>query len=126
MPDPLEFPGMSRAVVPLMGAGISVVGEFISRRLPRFAAVVGSLDLLAKPAAGLGGVDSIRLDRRTFEMIDFPAGKERTGDVPVLSLAVGREDEGAFPRPDENPHAAHGVAPVRDFVGRMYAEAGGS
>jgi hypothetical protein len=39
MPDALEFPGMRRAVVPLVGSGNSLVGEIIADRLPGLAAV---------------------------------------------------------------------------------------
>src|SRR5581483_149777 len=67
MPDPLEFPGMRRAVVPLVGSGDAFVGELIVDGSPGLAAVVGPLDLLAEPAAGLRGVDAIGVDRRTFQ-----------------------------------------------------------
>ena len=44
MPDPLELPGMRRAVVPLVRAGDAVVDELVAHRLPGLAAVVGALD----------------------------------------------------------------------------------
>src|SRR6266550_2104031 len=50
VPDSLEFKGARRSVVPLMSAGFAVVGELALHRLPRFAAVVGTLDHLPKPA----------------------------------------------------------------------------
>ena len=68
MPDALEFPRMLRAVVPLMRARDAVVNEFVAlthrhslrvysraaaRRVPAFAAVIGTLDDLSKPCAGL-------------------------------------------------------------------------
>src|SRR5712675_497832 len=55
MPDTLEFPRVLRAVVPLMGAWHAGVGEFVAHRIPGLAAVVGSLDFLTEPAAGLRG-----------------------------------------------------------------------
>ena len=85
MPDALEFPGMLCAVIPHVGgqrlAGFrgSVVSEFIalafgrSRCLgvffarrrpwlgPSLAAVVGALNDLPKPAAGLRSIDAIRV-----------------------------------------------------------------
>ena len=61
VPDPLELPGMSRAVVPLVRAGNAVVGELVAHGLPGLAPVVGALDHLAEPAAGLGGVEPVRI-----------------------------------------------------------------
>ena len=40
VPDALEFPGVRRAVVPLMRAGDAVVDELVADRLPGLAAVV--------------------------------------------------------------------------------------
>src|SRR5262245_47701177 len=96
MPNPFEFPGMLRAVVPLVGrerfsaARRNVVDEFValalghasrprflafwrSRLKPGFAAVIGPLNDLAKPAAGLGGVDAIRIHTRSLDVVDLPA-----------------------------------------------------
>ena len=48
VPDPLELPGMRRAVVPLVGAGHAVVDELVAHRLPGLAAIVGALDRSAR------------------------------------------------------------------------------
>ena len=53
MPDAFELPGMLRAVVPLVGAGHSVIIELVANRLPILAAIIGALDHLAEPAACL-------------------------------------------------------------------------
>ena len=53
MPNAFELPRMLRAVVPLVRAGVALVGELVADRLPRFAAVVGPLDLLTEPATAL-------------------------------------------------------------------------
>ena len=42
------------------------------------------------------------IDGRAFEVIHLPAAEERAGDVPLLALAVGGEDEGAFLCADED------------------------
>ena len=59
MPDPLEFPGVLRAVVSLVGPGRAVVGEQVADRLPGSPAVIRALDHLAelvvKPVAESGG-----------------------------------------------------------------------
>ena len=71
--------------------------------VPGFAAVVGALDDLPEPAAGLRGVDAVGIDGRALHVIDLPAGEVRAGDVPLLPLAVGGEDERALARADEDP-----------------------
>ena len=101
VPDAFEFPGVLRAVVPLVGAGNAVVGELVADGVPGFAAVVGALDDLAEPAAGLRGVDAVGIDGRAFQVVDLPAGEVGAADVPLLALAVGGEDERAFFRADE-------------------------
>ncbi len=53
VPDSLELPGVWCAIVPLVRAGGSFVGELVIHRLPSLAAVAGALDYLPKPAAGL-------------------------------------------------------------------------
>src|SRR5215813_8862484 len=117
MPHPLELPGMLCAVVPLMCGerrGGAVVREFVAltfgptagigRRLtrrrpglvPGFAAVVGALDHLAEPAAGLRGVDAVGIFRRALEVIDLPPSEVRARNLPVLAFAVSSKDECAF------------------------------
>ena len=88
MPDALELPRVRRAVVPLVRAGHAVVGELVADRLPGLAAVVGALDELAEPAAGLRRVDAVRIDRRPLEVVDLPAGEVGAAHVPPVALAV--------------------------------------
>src|SRR6202043_2185314 len=112
-------PGMLLAVVELMGgerlAGFfgSVVDEFIAvafghaagtrrgfaRRgaglMPGFAAVIGALDDLPEPAAGLRGVEAIGIGGRALEVVELPAREMRTTDVPFGALAVRGQYEGA-------------------------------
>ena len=88
MPDALELPGMRRAVVPLVSAGNTVVDEFVVHRLPRLTAIVGALDHLAKPAGRLGRVQPVGVNGRSLHVVDFPACKVRTTDVPLFALAV--------------------------------------
>src|SRR5579872_2656346 len=88
MPDPLEFPGMWSAVIPLVSAGNAVIHELVPYRLPRLAAIIRTLDLLAKPAAGLRGVNSVWINGRTLQMLNFPTSKKRATDIPVLTFAV--------------------------------------
>src|SRR6267142_1043460 len=112
MPDTLEFPGMRCAVIPPVGSdGLAgpwrgVVNELVafslghafrcggrlarlgSRLLPRFAAIVGALNDLTEPAAGLRRVQPVWIGRRALEMIHLPARKVRAADIPVFALAV--------------------------------------
>ena len=106
VPHPFEFPRMLGAVVPLMGARNSVVTKIIARaalrhsvgsaqilfagsgRFPGFPAVVRSLNDLSKPRAGLRRVNPVRIYRRTFDVINLPAGKMRSVNLPPFALAV--------------------------------------
>ena len=73
MPDTLEFPGMLCAIVPLMRPGDAVILEFVAHRLPGFSSIVGALDLLAEPAAGLRRKQAIRLGRGSPSGDRFPS-----------------------------------------------------
>ena len=113
MPDALELPGVLRAVVPLVRAGDAVVGELVADRLPRLAAVVGALDQLPEPAAGLRRIQPIRVDGRALEVVDLPARKVGAADVPLLALAVRCQDERALARANQYPYSAHpGLLPI--------------
>ena len=96
MPDALELPGVRRAVVPLVRAGDAVVHELVAHRLPRLAAVVGALDHLPEPAAGLRRIQPIRVGGRSLEVVDLPAREVGAADVPPFALAVRRQDERAL------------------------------
>src|SRR5439155_20630036 len=107
MPDARELPGVGRAVVPLVRAGDAVVDEPVPHRLPRLAAVVGTLHQLPEPARALRRVQPIRVGRRSREMVDLPASKVGTTDVPPFALSVRLEDESALPRANQYPQSAH-------------------
>ena len=53
MPHSFELPGMRCAVVPLVRAGHTVVSKIVPDGFPGLAAIVGALNELAKPTAGL-------------------------------------------------------------------------
>src|SRR5438876_6236835 len=104
MPDALEHPRFLRAVVPLMGrerfAGLrrDIVDELVAfahrpalrsggrlageggRLLPGLAAVIGALNDLPEPAAGLRGIDAIRIDGGALHVIDLPAAEHGAGE----------------------------------------------
>src|SRR6266851_39867 len=103
---------MLRAVVPLMRPGYTVIHELVAlafghairrlfhpaaRRLPRFAAIIGALNDLSEPGARLRRVNPVRINRRTLNVINFPAGKMRATDLPSFTLPVRGQDERAFP-----------------------------
>src|SRR4030095_701100 len=113
MPNTLELPGMLSAVIPLMRARDTIVNKFVALaflhavgtfqflraapgRVPLFSAVIRALNDLAEPPAGLRGINSIRIDRRTFYVINFPARKMRTADFPSFARAIRCQDERAF------------------------------
>src|SRR5436190_1601053 len=70
MPDALELPRMWCSVVPLVSSWHAGVGEFVVDGLPGLAAVVRSLNHLAEPTGRLGGVNPIRISRRSLDVID--------------------------------------------------------
>ena len=91
MPDAVELPRMRRAVVPLVRAGHALVHELVADRLPGLAAIVGALDDLPKPAAGLRGVEAVGFDGRAFQMVNLPAAEDAgrsTCQVSRLPSAV--------------------------------------
>src|SRR5437879_3517608 len=98
MPNTLELPRMLRAVVELVSAHLAFINELVALalghalgagcqpaagRLPGLAAVIGTLNDLSEPAAGLRGVDAVRFNGRAFQVIDLPAGEMRAADFPV-------------------------------------------
>ena len=87
MPDALELPGARCAVVPLVRAGDAVVHERVPHRLPRLAPIVGALDLLPEPAAGLRRIQPMRVSGRALEVVDLPAAKVGATDIPPSRLA---------------------------------------
>jgi hypothetical protein len=122
MPDAFELPGMLRAIVPLMrrerpaGRGRCVINEFVAfcerhslracgrfagfqpRLVPRFAAIIGSLNYLAEEAAALGYIDAVRVGRRAVQVIDLPTTKVRALNIPLVAFAIRSEDERTFSR----------------------------
>src|SRR5205085_3242782 len=84
-----------------------------SRLLPGLAAVIGALDDLPEPAAGLGAEDAVWVGGRALDVVDLPAGEVGAGDVPLLALGVGVEDERAFLGADKDADTAHGDSPEK-------------
>ena len=50
-------------------------------------AVIGALNDLPKPSAALRRIDSIGINRRSLEMVEFPAREMRTADLPFFSAS---------------------------------------
>src|SRR5437868_9026958 len=133
MPASLELPRMLRPVIPHMGRerlasfGRGIVNEFVAlafghtvggsgrlpdrcaRLEPRFPAVVRALNDLSKPAAGLRRIDSIRVNWRTFDVINFPPGKMRAIDFPSFTLPVRCQNESALACPNQYSYSAHAL-----------------
>src|SRR5947199_3018213 len=120
MPDTLEFPRTLSAIVPLVGRERfprfrrSIVNEHVTfalrrpfrrhqvlrlcaGRIPRFAAVVGTLNDLPEPGARLRRVDPVGINRRTFHVINLPACEVRAANFPSFARAVRRQNERAYP-----------------------------
>src|ERR1022692_1773484 len=107
MPDPRELPRVRRAVIPLVRTGDAIIIKLFTHRLPGRAAVIGALDQLAEPAAGLGRVQPVRVDGRALDMVNLPAPEVGAADVPPLALAFRRQDERALARANQYPYSAH-------------------
>src|SRR5271166_6055360 len=91
-----------------MRAGIAVIDEFVTHRLPRETAVIGPLDQLPGPAARLRSVQPVRIHRRTLHMVDFPTSEMRPGNLPLIALSIRTQEERAFPGANQNSYFAHG------------------
>ena len=107
MPDARELPRARRAVVPQVSAGDAVVDELVPHRLPRLATVVGALDQLPEPAAGLRRIQPIRVSGRSLQVVDLPAPEVGATDVPPFARCVRRQDERALPCTDQDPYPTH-------------------
>src|ERR1700733_1492544 len=129
MPHALELPGMLCAVVPLMrgerlaGVARPVVDELVAcglrrtwgarfsgRRsglVPGLTAIVGTLDQLPKPAAGLRRIQPIRIGGRSLDVIHLPARELRAADLPVFALAICGQDKRALACTNQYSYLAH-------------------
>ncbi len=107
MPDARELPGARRAVVPQVGAGDALVQQLVPHRLPGLAPIVRALDHLPEPAAGLRGIQPIRIGGGSLEVVELPAPEVGATDVPPLARAVRRQDERALARANQYPYPAH-------------------
>ncbi len=107
VPDALELPRMRRAVIPLMGSRNAVVGKLVSDRCPGLAAVVRALHHLSEPAGALRCIEAVGIGRRSFDVINLPAGEMRTLDRPLFAFAVRAQDERAFSRSHQYAHSTH-------------------
>src|SRR5581483_3804128 len=110
MPNALELPWMLGAVIPLMRAWDPVVNKLVAltfrhairtlqflraapRGVPRFSAVIRAWNDLAEPSTGLGRVNAVRIDWGSFHMINLPARKMRSANLPPFARAICRQDE---------------------------------
>src|SRR5207249_1044708 len=128
VPDPLELPGVLCAIVPLVrGEGLASLGRGVvddlvaltrghavrrlrhatAGRLPRLAAVARALDDLSEPSARLRRVQPVRIRGRSLHVIDLPPREMRAAHVPLLALAVPRQDERTLAGTHQHSYSAH-------------------
>src|ERR1043166_7424380 len=131
MPDPFELPRVLGAIVPHMGGERSarlrrnVVSELValplrhsvgsrrcfarreSRLKPGLSAVIGTLNYLSEPSARLRRINSIRIRRRSFQVIHLPPREMRPIHLPVLAFSIRRQDKSALPRSHQDSYSAH-------------------
>src|SRR5438105_10906563 len=72
-----------------------------------FAAIVGALNDLAEPAAGLRGVNAVGVRGCALHVVYLPAGKMRAADGPLFTLTVRGQNERAFPCSHQYANLAH-------------------
>ena len=113
VPDAGELPGMRRAVVPLVRAGLALVLELVAHGAPGAAAVVGTLDDLPEPVAVLRGVQPLGVGRRALDVKHLPPGEVRAVHAPPAARPVGGQQERALAGTDQNPNRAHRQACLR-------------
>src|ERR1700688_2819117 len=109
MPHALELPRVWFAVIKLVCTWSSVVNKFVAYRLPRFPAIIRSLNHVTEPTAALRGIQPVGIRWRTLHVINFPARKMRPADIPLLAFSIRSKHERAFPRSYQNSHSAHSV-----------------
>src|ERR1700754_251300 len=135
MPHSFELPRMRSAVIKLMcrerfaSFFRRVVNKLVAltfrhsvRRGRRFAGgrsglkpglttIVGALNNLSKPAAGLRRVNAVRIHSRTFHVINLPAGEVRPADIPIFPFSVRSQNECALAGAYEYSYVAHLFVP---------------
>src|SRR6201991_2388545 len=135
MPHSFELPRMRSAVIKLMcrerfaSFFRRVVNKLVAltfrhsvRRGRRFAGgrsglkpglttIVGALNNLSKPAAGLRRVNTVRIHSRTFHVINLPAGEVRAADVPFVTFSIRTQNECALAGAYEYSYVAHLFVP---------------
>src|SRR4029077_9710268 len=74
---------------------------------PGLAAVARALHHLSGPGAGLRGIEPVRIGRRSLDVVNLPSGEMGSADLPILALAVRRQDEGAFACANQHSYFAH-------------------
>jgi hypothetical protein len=75
--------------------------------MPGFASIVGALDELAEPSAGLRCINTIGIGRRSLEMIELKTREVRSAHIPFITFSIGRQDKGSFVRPHQHSYFAH-------------------
>src|SRR4051794_22896903 len=88
--------------------------EVVASRLPGLAAVFRTLENLPEPAARLRCVKAVGVRGRPLHVVDLPARKMRSLDVPALAAGVRRQDEGALSGAYEYANCAHLVYPCQN------------
>src|SRR5262245_63670221 len=74
---------------------------------PCLAAVIGALNDLPEPAAGLRRENPVWVRRRSLHVVDLPARDVRAADFPVLALAVRAQDKRALACAHQYSYSAH-------------------
>jgi hypothetical protein len=116
MPHALKFPWMWRAIVPLVGIAIAVVLELVADRFPRLSPIVRALDKLTEPPARLRCIETVRIDRGAFHVINFPSAEVRAAYLPPIAFPIRGKDECAFSGSHQSSDFAHSISPYSQLI----------
>ena len=108
VPHPGELPRVRRSVVPLVGAGLPLVAELVTHRVPRASAVVGTLDHLPEPVGVRRRVEPAGIGGGTRHVKHLPSGEVRTVHPPPPARALRGQQERALARAHQDSDRAHG------------------
>src|ERR1700679_4245204 len=107
MPNSLEFPGMRRAIVPLMRSRDAVIQDFIADWLPSFPTVIGALYQLPKPGAVLRDIKPLCVSGGSLHVEYLPAAKMGATNLPLFAHCIGSQNECTLARSDQYSYTAH-------------------
>ncbi|HEX9781968.1 MAG TPA: hypothetical protein VGA56_04450, partial [Opitutaceae bacterium] len=85
-----------RLVVPLMGFRVAIVLELVAECFLSGVVIIRSLDHLVESVVGLRCVESVRVNGRALDVVNFPVFEMWAGDFPLFACTVRSDDKRAL------------------------------